>query len=319
MLIITEKDIIAVFDADEVIAAIEKAYSIQDENSTLIPDRAHIDYNQNTLLLMPGFTSEIMGTKLVSVFPENKVKGKPVIYGQMVLNDVKTGEPLALINGNKLTAVRTGAVGATAVKHLASENVKTLGVIGAGVQGFHQVLLSAKVRPFERIVVFDNFKELAETTVAKIKEHYPEVDVSVCKSANELVIQSDVIITATTSDKQVFDVKPELLKGKLFVGIGSYKPDMVELPPELMESADTIFTDTPHAMDESGDLAIPLKKGIIKKEKIVPFSKLLTSQAEKSSGLTVFKSVGMALFDLTVADYFYKKCLEKGVGIEVDF
>ncbi len=319
MLIINEKDIAAVFDTNEVIAAIEKAYSLQDEHSTLIPDRAHINYGINTLLLMPGFTNHIMGTKLVSVFPENRAKGKPVIYGQMILNDLETGEPLALINGNKLTAVRTGGVGATAIKHLASDNVNTLGIIGAGVQGFHQLLLSVKVKPFRKIIVFDSNVKQAEKVVGEIKQHYPEMEVSVCRLANELVTQSDVIITATTSAKPVFDVNPQLLNGKLFIGIGSYKPEMTELPPEVMAAANTIFVDTPHAMDESGDLVIPLRKNIIKKEKIVPFNKLLTSQVKKSSGINVFKSAGMALFDLIVADYLYRKCLTQGMGTEIEF
>jgi ornithine cyclodeaminase len=317
MLIITEQDINTVFDAGEVVAAIEKAYSIQDEASTLIPDRTHIDYNQNTLLLMPGFTKEVAGTKLVGVFPENKTKGKPVIYGQMILNDITTGEPLALINGSKLTAVRTGAVGAAAVKHLAPESAKILGVIGAGVQGLHQILMAAHLRDFKTILIADFNKQQAEKTAAKAEAAFPGISVKVSASANELVTQSHIIITTTTATTPVFNVEKNQLRDKLFIGIGSYKPDMIELPPEIMETAQNIFVDTLHAMDESGDLAVPLKNGVINKQKIVPFGKLLTSKADRN-GTNVFKSVGMALFDLTVADYLYKKCLKNNMGTEIE-
>ena len=91
---------------------------------------------------MPCFGSDYFSTKLVSVFPKNLLIKEPMIYGSVILNDGQTGKPLAVMDGSKLTAMRTAAVGAVGVKHLSPENASTLGVVGLGIQGFHQALFA---------------------------------------------------------------------------------------------------------------------------------------------------------------------------------
>ena len=142
MLILNESDIIKAVDFDELLKSVEEAFLIQETGNYNMPDRMHIDQEENVLLLMPCFTDDFFSTKLVSVFPENKNLGKPAIYGSLILNDGKTGEPLAMMNGSKLTALRTGAVGAMGLLYTTPKNINTLGLIGAGIQGFHLVLFA---------------------------------------------------------------------------------------------------------------------------------------------------------------------------------
>lgn len=318
MLIINEQNIKETVSAEDAISAVEKAYSIQNNNSTYIPDRMHASYKGNTLLLMPGFTKNIFGSKLISIFPENTQHNEAVLSGLMVLNDIKTGNPLAVINGSKLTAVRTGAVGACAVKHLAPKNSQTLGIIGAGMQARYQVLISIGQRPFTDILIYDARPSSARDLKNKLYRELKGLNINVINDANELVRNSDVIITATTSKNPVYAEDISGFSAKCIIAIGSYTTDMQEIPCSSLKAFKTLFVDTPFASEESGDLKIPLEKGIITKDNIVPFSNIINKKATvNQNGLNFFKSVGMSLFDLTVAEYIYYKAIEKGIGTEV--
>ncbi|NOQ27016.1 MAG: hypothetical protein GQ564_16770 [Bacteroidales bacterium] len=319
MLIISKEDIEKAVDSSELVSAIERAYIIQDKASTNIPDRMHIDSDENTLLLMPGFIDSVFGTKLVSLFPENAKENKPVLYGVMVLNDAQTGEPLAIINGSKLTAMRTAAVGATAVKYLSPFMAQTLGIIGAGVQAYHQALIVSAQRPFRKLIICDKNLSKAEVIKEELESKLENISIEVTNDSNQLVMDSDVIVTATSSNKPVFDVDIEKLNNKTFVGIGSYKPDMQEFPLSLYNAVDKVYVDTLHAKKECGDIKIPLKKGLIEDSNIIPFSSVLTSgELLNEAPFSIFKSVGMSLFDLTVAELIYNNAKEKGLGTEVN-
>ena len=134
MIILTGNDLNKLSDYNELISAIEKAVMIYEENNYTMPLRSHINHRDNTVLLMPCFTDTVFSNKLVSIFPGNKAIGKSVLNGSVILNSAETGEPLALLDGGTLTALRTGAVGGMGVKYITSESVKTLGLAGAGVQ-----------------------------------------------------------------------------------------------------------------------------------------------------------------------------------------
>ena len=318
MLIINEQDIAKAVESYELVSAIEKAYIIQNKKTTNIPNRLHINNDQNTLLVMPGFINTVFGTKLVSVFPENEQKNKTTLNGIMILNDGETGEPIALINGNKLTAMRTAAVGATAVKYLAPFSAQSLGIIGAGIQAYHQALIVSQQRPFLRLYLCDKNLSKAEVVKEELDYRLPNVDIVVTDNSDQLVLDSDVIVTATTSKQPVFNIESKHLKNKTFIGIGSYKMDMQEIPLSVYEKIDKVYVDTLYSKEECGDIKVPLEKGLIKEEDIVSFSHLLASgDFMKQNSVNLFKSVGMSLFDLTVAELIYENVREKNLGIEV--
>jgi len=134
MLILNQEDLLRAVSREEMVDCVEKAVLVYEEKDFNMPDRMCVEYGKNSLLLMPCFTEKSMGTKLVSLFPENEKKDLPVLFGVMVLNDGETGRPLAVLNGSALTALRTGAVGGAGIRHITSEKAKSLGIVGAGVQ-----------------------------------------------------------------------------------------------------------------------------------------------------------------------------------------
>lgn len=318
MLILNQQQIENLLSPEEVISAIEKAFVLFHEEKFHMPDRMHAHHKDTTLLLMPCFTDQFFGTKLVSVNPENPTIGKPAIYGSMVLNDAQTGEPVALLNGAVLTAVRTGAVGATGIKHTSKDSAQSLGLIGTGVQGYTQAIFACAVRPIKQINVYDLNQDRLNEFVDKLQKRLPSVTISSVNSSSELVGKSEIVVCATSSNQAVLPNDADLLKGKHFIGIGSYKPNMREFPDSLFSLIDNAWVDTPFATKESGDLATPIANNLIQEKQVKSISNLVANNKYDKSETTFFKSVGMALLDVLVAEYMYKKAIKKNIGTQLE-
>ncbi len=283
---------------DRWVAAMEQAFIDTANGVVEVPQRVHIDRGHNTLLLMPCFGSTYFSTKLVSVFPKNLLKKEPVIYGSVLLNDGQTGKPLAVMDGSKLTAMRTAAVGAVGIKYLAPENARTLGVVGLGIQGFHQALFACQQRTIRTVRIMDHSKEVMARFAERFSAFYPKIKVIPCKSAEELCNASEIVITATGSHHPVVPNHGDWWKGKTVIGIGSYKTDMREFPDQFFTDLKQVFVDTMVALVETGDLVEPLKKGLIDEAQVIPLSNLILKRVKLSGETRFFKSVGMAAFDL---------------------
>jgi ornithine cyclodeaminase/alanine dehydrogenase-like protein (mu-crystallin family) len=271
-----------------------------------VPQRIHLDRGPNTLLVMPCFGKNYFSTKLVSVFPKNHLKKEPVIYGSVVLNKGETGKPLAVLDGSKLTAMRTAAVGAVGIKYLAPENAGSLGIIGLGIQGFHQALFACQQRPIRKVRIIDHSREIMARFAQRFNAYYPGIEVLECTTSWDLCQNSDIIITATGSHHPVVPGKGEWWKGKTLVGIGSYKPDMKEYPDEIFRDIRRVFVDTLHAKVEAGDLVDPIRKGLIDEKEVLPVTDLILQKSEAIGETRFFKSVGMAAFDLYGAKLVYE-------------
>jgi ornithine cyclodeaminase len=288
------------------VTAMEQAFIDTATGVVEVPRRVHIDRDQNTLLLMPCFGSSYFSTKLVSVFPGNLLKKEPMIYGSVVLNDGQTGRPLAVMDGSKLTAMRTAAVGAVGIKYLSREDASTLGVIGLGIQGFHQALFACQQRPITTLRILDRSEEVISRFSDRFKAFYPGIRVIPGKSAEELCRASEIIITATGSHQPVVPARGDCWRGKTVIGIGSYKRNMREFPDQFFRDLEQVFVDTPVALQETGDLLIPLEKGLIKAEQVIPLWDLIQNKVRADGETRFFKSVGMAAFDLYGAMLVYE-------------
>lgn len=290
----------------EWIEVMETAFRDTAEGRVDVPQRIHINHGANTLLMMPCIAEDYFSTKLVSVFPENLKKNKPVIIGTVILNDGKTGEPLAALDGSKLTAMRTAAVGSIGIKYLSPENTASLGIIGLGIQGFHQALFACWQRPIKKLYILDRNISIMKRFRERFNAFYSDIKVILCRNASELCDASDIIITATGSQHSVVPDEDKWWKGKTLIGIGSYKPDMREFPDEIIGDLDMIFIDIMHGISETGDLVIPLQRNIISERQIIPLSELILGNVTLSGDTHFFKSVGMAAFDLYGARLVYE-------------
>lgn len=304
--------------------AVRRVYTLMMDNEYTMPDRMHVKEGDNTLLLMPCFSGPYFATKLVSVFPGAPEKGMPAVNGVMVLNDNTTGRPLAIMDGAAVTAERTGAVGGQGVALLTRPDTERAGVFGAGVQGCSQTRYLILNREIKDVVVYDLYKESADRMIRSLSQEFPQVRFSRAASAESLVEQAQVIIGATTTKTPLFENDPALVKGKTFISIGSFLPEMKEFPDAVIQGADHVYVDTPFAAKESGDICQPLDQGLVEQQKILPFAPLVTSPVslENADGrpkTLFFKSVGMALFDLCVAAAVYEAAIGQNLGTELAF
>jgi ornithine cyclodeaminase/alanine dehydrogenase-like protein (mu-crystallin family) len=292
----------------EWVEAMETALKNITTGGFVMPKRMHLDYGDDTFLLMPCITDEYWATKLVSFCPGNKNHGRPSIYGTVVLNDTKTGEPLAVMDGAIITAMRTAAVTAAGIKHLSSTDTRVLGITGTGVQGIYQALFACSVRRIEEIWAFDQNADNLRRFANDINQKHPDIRIRLAEDSDQVAINSQVIISATNSQKPVFKNSKELFTGKTFVGIGSYKPDCQEFPEQLFRQLDQVFVDTMDGKSESGDLINPVRNNWIAAENIVPIGSLMSGAINLSGNFTrLFKTVGSAIFDLYAAKLIYEK------------
>jgi ornithine cyclodeaminase len=320
MLILNKQQIHQLADPRELMQELEEALIQQEEGKVIMPQRMHADFEGNTLLLMPCYYGDYFATKMVSVFPDNPAQQLPAIYGSVVFNDGKSGKPLALLEGSSLTAQRTGAVGGIGIRHTTPGNINSVGLIGAGVQGYHQLIYACNARPVKSVRIFDHNVDAVNRIMEKLKEVFPKIEFIAAGSVDQLIKHSQIVITATSSSTPVLPNEPGMLLGKHFIAVGSYTPQMQELPDKLFCLADQLIVDTEHAAHESGDVINPVHARSLRSDQVIPISKLISEKVSLSANsTTIFKSVGMALFDLAAAKYFYKKALKNKLGKSVNF
>ena len=322
MRIIGQSDIQKLLTPEDMVSTVRKAFHIYGNNKFIMPDRFGFEHNGMTMLYMPCFTDSICGTKMLTLVPENRNRNLPSIDGTVLLNDPKTGEILALMDGKSITAWRTGATGALAVSELAPADTHNLGIIGCGTQGFYQGRCICAVRDIRHIYLLDKFKspDALKTYAADLQAICPNViEVTVCENAEQLLAGSEIVVTTTFSEEPVLPENEALLHGKTYIAVGSYKPYMKELPDALFRIADHVYADIPFACEESGDLVSRLENGLLRKEKVHLLHQVLNRRIpEPPTDTVIFKTVGMALVDMVTAEYVYHTSLEHGIGIDVE-
>lgn len=319
MLILTDQDLGELLLPSELVTAVEAAARLHDDGRAVVPDRQHLEWNGNTLLTMPAAAACALGTKLVSVVPSNATRGLPVTNGLMILNDAETGLPLAILNAAALTALRTGAVGALGTKYMTPPNLDSVGIIGVGVQGTWQAILTCSVRPIREVFYVSRSCAKAERFSAAVEQHAPGVKLTRCREIRELIARTSLVITATTSPEPVLPDDPVLLEGKHFISIGSFRPTMQELPDSVYRLAGELAIDSESARHEAGDVIRPIERGVLKATNVFFIGQLVTGRRSVDvTRTTVYKSVGMALYDIFAAQVFYNAAKLRGVGREID-
>ena len=242
--------------------------------------------------IMPALTPDGLGQKIVTFYPPNAAKGIPTHMALIVLNDPQTGAPLAVMDGRLITEMRTAAVSAAATKLLAPKDAKILALLGSGVQARSHFEALRLVRNFEQVRVWSQTKAHAEAFATQI-------DAKVC-SEEEAVRGADVVVTATSSIKPV--LQGEWLKGGCHVNaVGACRPDWRELDDDAMRNS-VVFVDSREAaMKESGDVILSQAK--IYAELGQAFAGKIDNRADET---TIFKSLGMAVEDITAGLLVYR-------------
>ncbi|MDP9368580.1 MAG: ornithine cyclodeaminase [Chloroflexota bacterium] len=275
-------------------------------------------------LYMPAYVPALgaLGVKVVSVFSGNPSRGLPLIHALVCLTDPETGEPLAILDGTYLTALRTGAASGAATDLLARPGSRVLVTFGAGAQGVTQVAAVCSVRPIERVVVVDPNRDARERFRTAIEADWQDLLGRVEFSDDPRVVgEADVVCAATTSRQPVFD-DADVRPGTHINAVGAYTPEMQEIPPETVRRATVVVDAVDAALAEAGDLIKPLQAGIIGREhlerELGMVAAGLAPGRRSEEEITFFKSVGNAVQDVVVARRAVDRASDEGVGMTIE-
>lgn len=262
-----------------------------------------------TLLLMPAWRQgDIIGIKIITVFPENGEQGLPAVMGSYMLINGVNGLPLAMLDGPELTARRTACGSALASRYLSREDSSTLLMVGTGVMAPHLIRAHASVRPIKKVKIWGrNADKSAALADALAGEAFSVEPVSDLEAA---VGDVDIITCATLSREPL--VKGAWLKpGQHLDLVGAFTPEMREADDACLQRA-RVYCDTrTGAATEAGDLVQPLASGAITQDDIIgDLFDLVAGSCEKrqsTEDITYFKSAGTALEDLAAAKLAYDR------------
>ena len=268
---------------------------------------------ESLLALMPahrGGDRPMYALKTLAIFPSNAARGLDLHQGFVALFDGETGAPRALMNAGGITAVRTAAVSGVATRLLAREDVRTLAILGTGIQARAHLEAMQAVRDFERIIVW-----------GRTPGRFSDLDeVDEVSSPEEAVRVADVLVTATSAPEPI--VRREWLKPGVHVNaVGASLPSARELDTQTVADAALFVDRRESAENESGDYLLPLREGAIRAGHIrAEIGELVRGTAEgrrSSEEITIFKSLGLAVEDLAAAEHVLARAEAEDAGAVV--
>ena len=326
-LLLNRADVRRLLTMAEAIDVVEAAFSELAGGTAEMPDRTVlIDPNVGGwIAFMPAYlkSGNALGAKAVTVYKNNPSKfSMPTTLATIILLDQNTGQAVAVMDGGYLTAMRTGAVSGVATRHLAREGATTGGVLGAGVQARTQVLGMCAARDLERVLVYavdppEKVHALADGLRAETG-----VDIEVASSVRAVVEAADVVALATTATEPIVD--GDWFKSGAHVNaIGSHAPGVRELDAKTLQRSKVVCDTKAACLNEAGDLQIPIEAGEYSADRIhgdlgAVVNGMIPGR-ENDDEITLFKSVGLAIQDISCAALLHRKAQESGSGAEFDF
>ncbi len=298
----------------EIIAALEVAFREKGEGRVEMPPKPGIHTMPDAFThAMPAYIPAMKsaGVKWVSGYPENYKRGLPYITGLLILNDPETGLPITVMDCVWITAMRTGAATALAAKYLARPESETLGVLGAGVQGFHNLEALKVLFPIRRVVVYDAIPAQMDRYAARVAARWSDVEVVKAAEPREAVAGLDMVVTAGP----ILRVPHATIKaGWLSAGAFASLVDFDSYwAPAAMKEADKFVTDDVPQLEHYREIGYFQDIPPI----YADLGELVTGRKagrETPTERTMACNLGLALDDMATAPIVYRRALERGIG-----
>jgi alanine dehydrogenase len=311
VLLLTEADVRSLLTMDMALQAVEEAMRGMAAGSAANLPRRRIALEGGALNLMASALPSLgaIGLKAYTTFGGRTDFLVP-------LYDSRTGRLLALIEGDWLGRLRTGAASGVATKYMARASARRMGLFGAGGQARTQLLAICAVRPIEQVHVYSRS---AESRAAFVAEMQPQVtaELVAVDEPRAAVAGMDVIATMTTASQPVFSgewVQP----GTHINAAGSNHQRRREIDGETVRRAGRIAADwVEQARMECGDLIQAAAEGLLQWERVLEFAAIVGGQAPgrgSDEEITLFESQGISVWDVATAARVYALAKERGVG-----
>lgn len=311
LLYLSRADVESLLDVDAMLEALSRAFVLYSSGVTSVPPRIAARVGDHSLLgAMAGYVPGVaLETKLVSVFPENDLHGIPSHQGLIGLFDEADGRPIAVMDANYITAIRTGGSAAVATRVLARKDARVLAILGAGAQGWSHLQTFPRVRDFQEIRIAsrnaERAQQLADTHpaalgVATFEDAVRGADVvACCTDARTPIVQREWLSPGTHVSAVGGTFGPELDREtvaacRVFV---EWRGAATNPPPAGAHELQGL---DPQSITELGEVIAGKKPG------------------RRSDGeLTLYKSTGLAIEDAATARLVYDRALADGVGVRL--
>jgi ornithine cyclodeaminase/alanine dehydrogenase-like protein (mu-crystallin family) len=297
MIFLDEERVQALLRWDELFPVMEQALRDFSAGRAIQPVRTviHIPEQAAFFGIMPAVYGDVIGTKLVSVFPRNVQRGLHTHLATIQLFRADTGEPLAAMDGRVITAWRTAAVSATATRALSREDARVLAILGSGVQARTHLEAMKRVRSFEEIRVWSRTPEHAQQFAAETGASYT--------SAERAVRGADVIVTVTNACEPILR-GAWIKEGAHLNAVGAVGPKHRELDDDAMKNAVVVVESREAALQESAEIT---HSGA---QIYAELGEVLAGTKPKLRGkTTVFKSLGIAVEDVAAGELVYRRAM----------
>lgn len=324
MLVINQNEVTELLSMESCITVMESVLKDLSAGQAIQSLRQVLPLHKSNLIgLMPGYLQgqEVAGAKIISVFPSNHGSGLPSHQGLVTLFDSSTGVLKAVVDGQKITAIRTAAVSAAATRYLAREDAEILAILGTGEQAKSHLEAMLLVRSIRQVRIWGRTMFKAQDFQAEMSRKFG-VEMIIAESVQEAVCSADIICTVTASTEPV--LQGEWLKPGVHINaVGACRPADRELDSETVQLAKLYVDRLESAQHESGDYLIPLAEGVITPNHILgEIGELMGGGIPGRSSadeITLFKGLGLAIEDLAAANFIYDEAVRLHKGTEIAF
>ena len=264
---------------------------------------------------------------MLSVVPGNAAKGRDSHQGVIVLFEGECGSVVAMIEAGAVTAIRTAAVSAVATQALARADAGCLALIGSGVQAASHLAAMAAVRPLREVRVWSPDRERCAAFVKRATDEFgvnaetgARIAISAAARPRDAVAEADIICAVCAATAPVIE-SSWIRAGTHINAVGAHRPHERELDTATIQRARVFVDYLPSAMEEAGDILIPIgEKAIDRAHVLGDLTSLVTNRVPgrtEPKDVTIFKSVGLAIEDIAAASHAYRRALAAGVGTRV--
>ena len=285
------------------VSALERATQELASGAIRAPERQVVPIDAASVLLgMPAIADDLSVTKLITVHADNARHQLPVIQGEVVAFETHTGRRIALMDGPTVTGRRTAAMSMLGIRTLLPRTPRSALLIGTGAQAAAHADALVEVFGVQQFWIAARDLERTQAFCRALSERHPQAVASPlpARMLQEDLPHTDVVIAMTTSRTAV--IPEHIGADTLAIGVGAFKPDMVEFPPALLHARRIVVDDLDGAHHEAGDLI----QAKVDWSRVVAISdvvggKLAAGELASAGALPVFKTVGQASWDLAAA------------------
>lgn len=321
VLVLTDRDIARVIDVPGALSIVEQAFRLYSLSQVEMPPKVYLSIDQHgDYRAMPArIGRDAAGLKWVSVYPENPARHLPTVMATIILNDIHTGRPIALMGGTYITKVRTAAAGGVAARYLARPNSTCIGLVGCGAQAEGQLQALMACFLVEQVLVWGPHKpELRAFVQRQRRQGTTRI---LAEKLETVVREADILVTTTPSRRPLIR-RRWVREGTHINAIGADAKGKQELDPTILLDAKVIVDDWEQA-SHSGEINVAVSCGLIGRRHITASLGEIVARLKpvqrRSTDITVFDSTGLAVQDIAVAAEVYARCRRRRIGRRIRF